>query len=138
MTALERVLAAAPGAVLWSVRWQSTDTWENETEMIESPREVLELFATGPRLLVAWRRKTMSDAEVWGVVTDWVERAQDWYQDEFGDENGDPPDFDPATRGRLFTIASVALRAQTPWQCEEIARIDLTAEEVAEIVGVEK
>ena len=137
MSALERVLAAAPGAVLWSVRWHGV-SFENETEMFETPRAALELFTPGPRLLVAWRRKRMSDAEVWGVVDDWIERAQDWYQEEFGDENGDPPEFDPATRGRLFTIASVALRAQTPWQYEEIAQIELTAEEVAEIVGGEQ
>jgi len=137
VTALERVLAAAPGAVLWSVRYARDDS-EFDTGCSDTPREALGMFAPGPRALIAWRRKRMSDAEVWGVVNDWIERAQDWYQDEFGDPEGDPPEFEPDARGRLFTIASVALRAQTPWQCEEIARIDLTAEEVAEIVGGEK
>lgn len=133
MKALARALAAAPGAVLWGVRY-ARDGSEFDTGCSDTPREALELFAPGPRTLIAWRRKALTEDDIVGVVEDWIERANEWYQDEFGDEDGNPPDFD-GERELLASIVDRVLRAQTPWQCEEIARIDLTAEEVAEIVG---
>lgn len=133
MTALERVMAAAPGAVLWSVLLQPRHH-ESEELSHHTPQQALRRHDPGPRTLIAWRRKTLTDSDVHCVVEDWIQSAQDWYQDEFGDEDGNPPDFD-GERELLVSIVDRVLRAQTPWQCEEIAQIDLTAEEVAEIVG---
>lgn len=88
----------------------------------------------GPRTILVHRRKTVTDIDKDGIVSGLIDKwEQMWHEDfEYGSPD-DVPKMCPKDAAKFGELVDYMVKESVVWQCDHVATIELTAEDVAKI-----